>query len=218
VPQGGRPDSGPKGLRTGWFLISGRACHCDCVPLVAVDTNVIDLFIDCMPTEEHLDASEAQESPPEFEGDDPKRRRELLACFWLRSLASSWPSTLYTFSDTLYSEVRHAWAAPKLLSFALEARENHPEEYRVADPHLRPQTAKLTALGVDLADAEHVADAVGMGCDVFLTNDHKIRKRSEVIQAVAGLRVLLPSEFLLEAVRGGAPWPVRAAWPWEMPK
>jgi hypothetical protein len=186
------------------------------VPLVAVDSNVIDLFLDCMPTDEHLDASEAQESPPEFEGGDPKRRKELLACFWLRSLVASWRSTLYTFSDVLYAEVRLAPAAPELLGFALEARENHPEEYRVVHPSLRPPTAKLTALGVDLADAEHVADAVGMECDVFLTNDHKLRKRSEVIQAMWGLRLLLPSEFLLEAVRAGAPWPVRVPWPWEL--
>jgi hypothetical protein len=186
------------------------------MPLVAIDSNIIDMFVSCTPTVEHAEASEAWEFPPDYETDDPRMRRELFACFWLRSLASAWRSTLYTFSDKLYAEVALAETAPLLLTLAMEAREDHPQEYRVVDEDRRPVIDAVAALGLDPADAQHVADAVGLGCDVFLTNDRRLRNRSSAIERGWGLRVRRPSEFLVEAVRAGAPWPASVAWPWEV--
>jgi hypothetical protein len=186
------------------------------VPLVAIDSNVVDLFADCTPTIEHVEASESQRFPPDFDGDDPKMRRELFACYWLLSLGFWWRSTLYTFSDKLYAEVALASTAPSLLGLAIEVRENHPLEYRQANPSERPSTADVMALGVRAADAQHIADAIGMGCDVLLTNDRRLRKRALAIERIASLRLRLPSEFLVEAVRAGAPWPTSVLWPWEI--
>ncbi len=186
------------------------------MPLVAIDSNVVDLLVDCIPTPAHAEASESWEFPPDYDCDDPKMRRELFACYWLLSLAQAWRTVLYTFSDTLYAEVSLARRAPVLLSFAIEARENHPLEYRRVDPVQRPSNQDVQALGVYRADAEHIVDAVGMGCDVFLTNDRRLRKRCSASQRMWGLRVRLPSEFLVETVRAGAPWPTAVLWPWDV--
>jgi hypothetical protein len=74
----------------------------------------------------------------------------------------------------------------------------------------------VLALGIRRADAEHIADAIGMGCDLFLTNDRRLRNRSAGIQALGNLRVRRPSEFLVEAVQAGAPWPTMVPWPWQI--
>ena len=64
------------------------------------------LLHDCEWSGAHIDAMEAMEEPPPFEGvEDPKLRRELWACFWLRALGSAWSGVLYTFSDVLYAGV-----------------------------------------------------------------------------------------------------------------
>lgn len=194
----------------------GTSCDPWVVPLVAIDSNVIDLFVNCTPTVEHAEASEAWQFPPDYDEDDPQMRRELFACYWLLSLGFVWRSTLYTFSDKLYAEVSLAPAAPVLLGLAIEARENHPTECREVNPAQRPSTEDVMALGVHPCDAEHIADAMGMGCEVFLTNDRRLRNRSAVIHALADLRVRRPSEFLVEAVRAGAPWPTMVPWPWEI--
>ncbi len=123
---------------------------------------------------------------------------------------------MYTFFDKLYAEIALAPAAPGLLGLAIEAREHHPVEYREVDHGRRPSTDELVALGVRLPDAEHIADAIGMGCDIFLTNDRRLRNRSTGLQAPGNLRVRRPSEFLAEAVQAGAPWPTTVPWPWEI--
>lgn len=184
------------------------------MPLVAIDSNIVDLFVGCMPTADHVQAAESHEFPPDLDERDSKIRRELFACFWLLSLGPVWTSTLYTFSDKLYAEVARAPAAPLLLESAVEVRENHPSEYRAVDPDRCPSIADVEALGLSLSDAEHVSDAVGMSCDVFLTNDTRLRNRSPRIEKLSGLRLRRPSEFLVEAVREGAPWPTNVPWPW----
>jgi hypothetical protein len=187
------------------------------VPFVAIDSNVVDLLLDCTPTPQHMDAMEAMEEPPPFEGcGDPKLRRELWACFWLRALAPAWSGVLYTFSDVLYAETAAAARRRSLVGLAIEVRENHPTEARTVDPDRAPGVDAVMACGVrGRADAEHVADAVGMGCDVFLTNDKRLRKQSPAIEDRWGLRLRRPSEFVVESVRASAPWPTTAPWPWE---
>jgi hypothetical protein len=73
----------------------------------------------------------------------------------------------------------------------------------------------LVSLGVKPADAEHVADAIGLGCARFLTNNRQLRNRSDEVQKRWELVSQRPSEFLVEAVRAGAPWTTRAPWPSE---
>jgi len=183
---------------------------------VAIDSNVIDLLVCCIPASQHADASEAWELPPNYDDRELRLRRELFACFWLRSLAFAWTSTLYTFSDMLYAEVALARSAPALLELAVDAREAHPTEYREVDGDLRPLIDHVARLGVKPIDAEHVADAIGMSCSVLLTNDRQLRNRSPEIERKWPLRLRRPSEFLVEAVQAGAPWPASVAWPWQL--
>lgn len=62
---------------------------------MAIDSNIVDLLgVMAVPA-------------------DPHMRRELFACYWLRSLGFVWRSTLYAFSDKLYAEV--AGPAARLL-------------------------------------------------------------------------------------------------------
>ena len=188
------------------------------MPFVAIDNNVVDLLLDSEWSEAHTDAMEVREEPPPFEGiDDPKLERELWACFWLRALGTAWRGVLYTFSDLLYAEAAAAPRGQSLVEFAMQIRELHPEEARTADVYRAPGPDAVMACGVrDRNDAEHVSDAIGIGCNIFLTNDRRLRNRSPEIEKRWALRLRRPSEFLIEAVRDdGAPWPVNARWPWE---
>jgi hypothetical protein len=189
------------------------------MPFVAIDSNVVDLLLDSEWSETHCDAMEAMEEPPPFDGaEDPKLRRELWACYWLRALAWPWQGVLYTFSDVLYAEVAAASRGRTLAGFAAVYREGHDEEARVPDPARAPGADAVQACGVrGRKDAEHVSDAIGLGCNVLLTNDGDLRKRSPAIEARWGLRLRRPSEFLIEAVRDdGAPWPTGVRWPWDL--
>jgi hypothetical protein len=188
------------------------------VPFVAIDSNVVDLLFDAEWSPAHIDAMEAMEEPPPFEGvEGPKLRRELWACYWLRALAPAWPGVLYTFADLLYVENAAADRGQSLNDFAALYREGHNPEDRTVDPERAPGAAAVMSCGVrGRADAEHVSDAIGMGCNVLLTNDRKLRNRSPAIEARWPIRLRRPSEFLIEAVRDErAPWSVRARWPWE---
>jgi hypothetical protein len=201
--------------------------------LVALDANLTDLMLgsatrtDGPPstagwwTQAHTDALEALAPPPPFEGVPASQRRELWACYWLRALASVWPSVLYTFSDLLYDENARAASrdparARWLVGFATEVREAHPAEYRTIDPERAPGAAAVVACGVaDQNDARHVSDAIGMACAYLLTNDGPLRSHAPAIEARWGLKVRRPSEFLIESVRRGASWPTGTPWPWE---
>jgi hypothetical protein len=188
------------------------------MPFVAIDSNVVDLLLDCEWSEAHADAMEAMEDPPPFDGvTDPKLRRELWACYWLRALAWPWQGVLYTFSDVLYAEVAAAERGRTLVEFAALFREGHDDEARVPNAARTPGARAVQACGVrGLKDAEHVSDAIGLGCSVFLTNDSRLLNASDRIEAQWGLRLRRPSEFLIEAVRDeGAPWPTGVPWPWE---
>jgi hypothetical protein len=203
--------------------------------LVALDSSITDLLLgsslrrDGAPTSlagwwtpEHTDAMEALQEPPPFVSrGNAKRRRELWACFWLRALHSSWPSVLYTFSDMLYTENEAAksWnveRARALIGFAVDVREYHPPEARTVDALEAPSIDDVLACGViGSKDARHVSDAIGMQCSTLLTNDRPLRARAGAIYLRWGLRVRLPSEFLVESVRAGAPWPCDVPPPWE---
>jgi hypothetical protein len=72
------------------------------VPLVAVDTNLVDLMVAAAPTDEHVNGMESMSPPPPYPAlTEPRRRREVVACYWLVALGPAWTSTLYTFSDLL---------------------------------------------------------------------------------------------------------------------
>jgi hypothetical protein len=146
-----------------------------------------------------------------------RQEAEVFACYWLLALAPAWRSTVYTFSDTLYQEVSRAARAGSLLRIAFDVlvREAQEPQYRHPDPRRRPPSIEVEALGLKPADATHVADAIGLSCNYFLTNDRQIRNRSTDLEARWQLRARRPSEFLGEAVRSGAPWTTQAPWPWE---
>lgn len=185
--------------------------------LVALDSNVVDLVEVACRSSAHSSAMEAMEPPPRFEELSPQQEAEVFACYWLLAMAPAWRSTIYTFSDLLYDEVARAPHAGQLLHVAIDVlvREWQEPELRVPTPATRPKAAELVSLGIKPADANHVADAIGLGCERFLTNDKQLRNRSDQVQPCWRLAIRRPSEFLVEAVRSGAPWSTRAPWPWE---
>ena len=185
--------------------------------LVALGSNIVDLIEEACLSPEHIDAMEATAPPPPFRAMSPRQEAEVFACYWLLALAPAWRSTAYTFSDTLYQEVSQAPRAGSLLRIALDVlvREAQEPQYRQPDASRRPPSAAVEAVGLQPADATHVADAIGLGCHYFLTDDRRIRNRSTDLEAHWQLSVRRPSEFLAEAVRAGAPWTTQAPWPWE---
>jgi hypothetical protein len=189
----------------------------DVVVLVALDSNVVDLVELACGSSGHIDAMEAMEPPKRFENLSPQQEVEVFACYWLLATAPAWRSTLYTFSDFLYEEVAAAPHAGRLLRLAVDVlvRDLQEPECRVPDPAKRPKSAETASLGIKPADAEHVADAVGLECNRFLTNDKQLRNKSDQVQERWQLVIRRPSEFLVEAVQAGAPWTTRAPWPWE---
>ena len=106
--------------------------------------------------------------------------------------------------------------ADQLIGLAAEIREGHPRQYRVVDTPTDPTPDEVESIGLSTADAQHVADAIAMRADYFLTCDKGILKRSYAIKNEWYLHVLLPEDFLLISVRKGAPWPTREPWPWEL--
>ena len=57
------------------------------VVLVAVDSNVVDLFELACRSSAHIDATEAMEPPPHFEDLPSQQEVEVFACYWLLALA-----------------------------------------------------------------------------------------------------------------------------------
>jgi hypothetical protein len=187
------------------------------VALVALDSNVVDLVEKACLSSKHIDAMEAMEPPPHLGDMHAGEEPEVFASYWLLALAPAWRSTVYTFSELLYEEVSRAARAGYLLRIAFDVllREEQEPEHRRPDPTRRPLTTELKFLGVRAGDAVHIADAIGLRCDYFLTNDRQLRNKTSEVEGRWDLRIRRPSEFLTEAVRAGAPWPTWAPWPWE---
>lgn len=187
--------------------------------LVAIDSNFVDLAEKIATSGDHIDAMEARGPPPRFELYDDSPEPEVWACYWLLTMGPAWTSIVYTYSDALPAELAAAepFTAYKLLRTVTDvfSRDVHPEELVRPDPALSPALKEVNDLGIKRMDAVHVADGVGLGCSVLLMNDRRMRNKSDAVEARWGLRLRRPSEFLVEAVRSGAPWPVGVPWPWE---
>jgi hypothetical protein len=186
------------------------------VVLVALDSNVVDLVEVACRSSAHIDAHGVDGAASTLRGPGTQQEVEVFACYWLLAMAPVWRSTLYTFSDFLYDEVANAPHAGLLLRVAVDVlvREWQEPEFRAPDPAKRPKSAELVSIGIKPADANHVADAIGLGCQRFLTNDKQLRNKSDQVQGRWQLVIRRPSDFLVEAVRAGAPWTTRAPWPW----
>jgi hypothetical protein len=185
--------------------------------LVALDTNIVDLVVDACESTEHVEAMEAMEPPPRFRAMPRQLEAEVFSMFWILAMAPSWRSVVYTFSDTVYRELSAAGRASALVRAAVDVlvRDEQEERYRVPDRRRRPPAADVEALGLRRADAEHIADAVGVRADRFLTNDARLRNRSGDVSTRWGLVIRRPSEYLVEAVSARAPWTTSAPWPWD---
>jgi hypothetical protein len=186
-----------------------------CVPLVAVDSMIIDLLDENLHVEADIaEAIEALEPPP------TSLSPPAYAIYWLVALAPFWRSCLYTFSEILYEELAQMPAskrryAERLFSVALSVREAHPDRYRVIDKTQVPHASDFVALGLKEKDAQHVADAVRIGATHFLTRDKKILARAALIGKTWHVQIMSPEAFLLTSVKSGASWPSRVPWPWE---
>jgi hypothetical protein len=186
-----------------------------CVPLVAVDSMIIDLLDENLHVEADVaEAIEALESPP------ISLSPSAYAVYWLVALAPFWQSCLYTFSEILYQElaqmpVSKRRYAERLFSAAMSIREAHPYKYRAVDEAHVPGAADFVALGLKEKDAQHVADAVRIGATHFLTRDKKILARAALIGKTWHIQIMSPEAFLLTSVKSGASWPSRVPWPWE---
>ena len=183
------------------------------MPLVTIDSNIVDEFATMLDVEPEIaEAMESLSPPPDEVA--PKHH----AAYWLIALGNYWRSCVYTFSDTLYYEINAIPddKAPKKRLFfgvATEIREHHPPELRIPDPKRRPSLLELERLGLSHADALHVADAVSLDADYFLTRDRGILKRNDKINSLHSLQVMTPDEFLILAVKSGAPWPAHVSFP-----
>jgi hypothetical protein len=186
-----------------------------CVPLVAVDSMIIDLLDENLHVQADIaEAIEALEPPP------ISLSPSAYAAYWLVALAPFWRSCLYTFSETLYQELAQMPAskrryAERLFSVAMSIGEAHPDKYRTMDEAQASHAADFMALGLKKKDAQHVADAVRIGATHFLTRDKKILARGALIEKTWHIRIMSPEVFLLTSVKSGAPWPSRVPWPWE---
>jgi hypothetical protein len=186
-----------------------------CVPLVAVDSMIIDLLDENLHVEADVaEAIEALEPPPI--GLSPSA----YAVYWLVALAPFWRSCLYTFSAILYQELAQMPMskrryAERLFSVAMSIREAHPDKYRAVDEMQVSDASDFLALGLKEKDAQHVADAVRIGATHFLTRDKKILARAALIRKTWHIQIMAPEAFLLTSVKGGASWPSRVLWPWE---
>jgi hypothetical protein len=185
------------------------------VPLVAIDSMIIDLLDENLYVEDDIaEAIEALEPPP------IDLSPTTYAIYWLVALAPFWRSCLYTFSDILYQELSQMPPAKRryaerLLSVALSIREAHPEEYRTVDKTHGPRAGDFVTIGLKEQDAQHIADAVRIGATHFLTRDKKILARTALIRETWHIQMMSPEAFLLTSVRSGASWPSRVPWPWE---
>lgn len=175
---------------------------------------IVDIIV------ERLDAGSAGEEeyterllppPGQLSGD-------AYAMYWLLALAPYWRSCVYTFSDTLYRELLNMPAEKRrrmdrFLGVAHEIREEHPGELRVVDHAQEPTQGQVAALGIDDADAEHVADAIRLRASHFLTCDKGLLRKHGNVKANWGIDLVSPAQFLVQAVRSGAPWPTAVPWP-----
>lgn len=186
-----------------------------CVPLVAIDSMIIDLLDENLRVEADIaGAIEALEPPP------INLSPSAYAVYWLVALAPFWRSCLYTFSETLYQELAQMPTskqryAERLFSVAMSIREAHPDKYHAIDETQAPHAADFVELGLKEKDAQHVADAVRIGATHFLTCDKKILARAALIGKTWHIRIMSPEAFLLTSVKSGASWPSRVPWPWE---
>lgn len=185
--------------------------------LVAIDSNVVDLMELACSSSDHVDSMESRSDPTPFSGVVEHQQIEVFACYWILTMAPAWGSVAFTFSDLLYDEVGRAPRAPMLFRTVadLGIRELEPPEHRIPSADRRPDPGPICGLGIKPEDAEHVADAIGLSCDYMLTNDRRLRNKSAKLNDGWGLTIRRPSEFLVEAVRAGAPWPTNSPWPWE---
>lgn len=183
--------------------------------LVAFDTNIIDEFAGAIFVNADMaNTMEALDEPPAAL--EPTMR----AMYWIVALSRFWRSYIFTFSDRLYAEVNdisdsRATYRSRLLELAAEIREGHSDDCVRPDIDRCLAMPRLGKLGLKSADAEHVADAIGLRASHFLTLDRGILKRAPEIRRNWGLRILTPEQFLILAVRNGASWPTNAPWPWE---
>jgi hypothetical protein len=168
---------------------------------------MIDLFVDLPDLWPMVfDTIEAREPPPLDLPLDYK------AACWIMTLAPVWTSTVFIFSPKLYQELaaiplERLARARGLFGFAVEIRENHPDEYLRIDPIRRPNLEQLKAWGLKEADAEHVADAIGAGATHFLSCDKRLVHKASQPAKQLGLQVMRPMDFILQAFHAGAPFP-----------
>ena len=94
--------------------------------------------------------------------------------------------------------MKPAKAAParRLLGWAMEMREDHPEEFRKVDRASAPSGETLESLGLKQKDALQVADAIRIGAQYFLTCDRRVRNKADEIKKRWQLVVLSPADFI----------------------
>lgn len=69
------------------------------------------------------------------------------------------------------------------------------DEFVGETPDILAEMNELTAIGLKALDALHVACAIALKCEVFLTVDKGIHKKKRKIH---GIRIMNPIDFMLE--------------------
>lgn len=193
-----------------WILYRSAADHhadCERYPFdeiptrIFLDTNVVNLIVKHAPVIFDMEPQDA--SLPIGRRRDIEALTHLFAvgtraCWELRVSET----TIHEINRTLREQVRHDLAA-----YALEMLECGTDE-RAHGGGLGRRLADSTLLGClpDLADRELLGNAIGLGCDAFVTADIRtiISRRGSLPDLP--LRILTPTEWWASVKPWGGLW------------
>lgn len=185
--------------RKRWVLYTGsgqQSADCAANPFESIpgriflDTNIINLIVkwpeeifENVPTPTGLDERAAHdiEALMHIFYTGQRANWQLVAC----------AKTIEELSQTTDERIRSA-----LLGYALEFADQWGEESRHGrDLGRRLYDSALLGALPDPSDRELLGNAIGMGCDVFCTRDHKTIIRRRHLLPVLPIRILTPVEW-----------------------
>ncbi|NMN06704.1 MULTISPECIES: hypothetical protein [unclassified Novosphingobium] len=193
-----------------WLMYRSAADHhadCERHPLediperIFLDTNIVNLIVKHAPV------------IFEMEPQDPNlpiaRRRDIeaLAHIFAVGARASWTlrvaeTTLDEINRTLHEQVRQ-----DLASYALEMLERGTDESaRGSDLGRRVADSTLLALLPDRADRKLLGNAIGLGCDAFVTADVRTIVSRRHLLPTLPLRILTPTEWWAAIKPWGGLW------------
>lgn len=192
-----------------WMLYKSQAEHStDCarhpfedIPqCVFLDTNVVNLIVKW--------PEQIFEQMPQQPGLDARLQRDIEALMHLFYIGQRMPwqmvasaKTLDEIQRTANDDVREA-----LLDYAIEVADTSDAARWGRELGKRLNGSTLLQALPDPDDRELLGNAVGMGCDVFCTRDHRTIIRRRDLLPRLPLRILTPTEWWAAVKPWGGLW------------